>query len=358
MKPTKVLLLSLLLLAGLMLSACTGNASALASSWPGVTVDQTTAYIAYNQQVYAIDTTSRTEKWRFPAETNNNTTFYAGPVLTSDNQLIAGSYNHSLYSINPANGSQNWVFAGAKSRYIGSPLAGPDAIYAPNSDNSLYALDYSGNLLWSFKTGGPLWATPVSDPDCSCLFVPSMDHFLYSIDAKTGLQQWKSEDLGGSLVGTPAYVDGFLYAGTFNSEMLALDATNGKIVWRTKTDGWVWGGPLHHEGKLYFGDVNGSIYAIDVADGGISWKLTPDGPVSEPPLLTADGLYFSTQSGSLVALTLDGTIRWNIPVGGKLHTTPALAGELILAAPVGTDELFFAYNASGAQQWPYTIEKK
>ncbi len=233
-----------------------------------------------------------------------------------------------------------------------------NAIYAPNADNNLYAVDFSGKLLWTFATGGPLWAAPVSDPGCSCVFIPSMDHHIYSVDAASGQQNWKSEDLGGSVVGTPAYADGALYVGTFASEMVAVDAASGKILWRTPTTGWVWGGPRYQDGKLYFGDLTGNIYALDAASGTVDWKTQPDGPISDAPLLTSDGLYFSTQSGSLVAVDLAGAIRWTQPVGGKLHTSPASAGDLILAAPVGTDELLFAYNAAGTQQWPFILEQK
>jgi outer membrane protein assembly factor BamB len=359
MKPKKYLLPFVLLLAGLLLSACTGNSATLASSWPGVTVDQNTAYVAYNQHVYAIDLGNRTEKWRYPAEPDKNVFFYSSPAITSDGHLLAGGYDHVLYNLDMTNGTQTWAFKEAKNRFIGTPLIGAAAIYAPNADHKLYAMDFTGKLLWTFETGGPLWATPVSDPDCSCLFVPSMDHYLYSVNAETGVQQWKSDDLGGSLVGTPAYgPNDLLYVGTFAREMLAIDASNGKVVWRTPTTGWVWGGPLLQDGKLYFGDLEGVIYAMDAANGTILWQLQPDGPIAQPPLLTADELYFATQSGSLIAVSLDGTLNWNQPVGGKLYTSPVISGDLVLTAPVGADALFYAYNTAGVQQWPYIIEKK
>jgi len=87
---------------------------------------------------------------------------------------------------------------------------------------------------------------------------PSMDHRIYAIDAQTGKAKWQT-NVGGSMVGSPAYSSaGVLYIGTFNSEMLAVNADNGQILWQKPTDGWVWGGPVLKADKLYFGDLSGS----------------------------------------------------------------------------------------------------
>jgi len=351
-------LFPLLILLSILLSACTGGAATTASSWPGLAADQDTAYVAYNQHVHAISLANGSEKWRFPAESNNQTTFYASPVLSPDGQLLVGGYNNILYSLNPQNGTENWSFKNAKNRYIGSPLVAGDTILAPNADANLYAVDMKGNLRWSFKTEDAQWATPVADPDCDCVYLSSMDHSLYSISIQTGLQKWKTDDLGGSLVGKPAYgTDNTLYVGTFAKELLAIDAANGQIIWRTPTTGWVWGGPILSEGKLYFGDLSGAFYSLDASDGEVVWKIQPDGPISESPLLAEESIYFSSQAGTLYAVDLSGNIRWSKPTGGKLNTTPVSSGELILAAPTGIDELLFAFSLNGDQKWAYIPQK-
>ena len=65
------------------LSACAGGVTT-ATSWPGLTVDDKYAYVAYNTQVYAVDLVNGTERWRYPAEPDNNVTFYADPTLSED----------------------------------------------------------------------------------------------------------------------------------------------------------------------------------------------------------------------------------------------------------------------------------
>jgi outer membrane protein assembly factor BamB len=99
---------------------------------------------------------------------------------------LVGSYNNILHSIDPSNGQEKWSFAKATNRYIANPLITDKSIYAPTGGDILYALDLQGNLKWEYKTEGAVWAQPLYAPDCNCVYLPSMDHHLYAIDADTG----------------------------------------------------------------------------------------------------------------------------------------------------------------------------
>ena len=345
----------LLLLAGA-LSACSGGSFA-ATSWPGLVVADGIAYVAYNQHVYAIDATTGNEKWRFPEEADNKITFYAEPALTPDSQLVVGGYNNVLYSLNPETGQLNWRFEGAKNRFIGGPLVTDKGIYAPSADLKVYALDFESNLLWEYATQGPLWAQPASDSHCECIYLTSMDHYLYALDPESGALRWKSEDLNGAIVGTPAISDaGVIYVGSFASEMLALNAQNGAILWQTPTVGWIWSGPALVADRLYFGDLNGYFYALNATDGEIIWQLTPeqlDGPISGTPLVNEDRIYITTQSGSVFAVDTQGEMQWSQTVIGKLYGPPVDGGDAILVAPAESDNLLVALTESGAQKWVF-----
>lgn len=357
MKPKLKLLI--LILVAVFLSSCGGSATGAASSWAGLTADSETAYLAFNQHVYAINLSNGLEKWRFPAEGKAQIAYYAPPTLTPDGQLLVGDYVKSLHSLNPSTGQENWVFSEAADRYIGSPLAVDERIYAPNAGHQLYALDLRGNLIWTFTAKGPLWATPTSDADCECIYVASMDHHLYAIDAQTGNQKWVSEDLGGSIVSAPVFSDdGVLFIGTFASEILAIDAQNGNPVWRTPTEGWIWSELQLKDGSLYFGDLNGNLYAANAKTGEIIWKTPLGSSITESPLVTDELIFAATENGVLQALDMNGNQVWNKPFNGKLYTAPVKAGDLILVAPIGTDELLFALDSNGNQKWSFIPEKK
>ena len=355
----QTLILILILSAGV-LSACTGGAVGTASSWPGISADQENVYLAFEKNVYSINIGNGVENWRFPQEGKANVTYYAPPVLTEDGQLIVGDYVNILHSLNPATGQENWNFTEATDRYVGSPLAADGYIFAPNAANIMFALNSNGTKKWPFVTTGPLWAQPITSPECDCIYVPSMDHHVYAVNVETGAEEWQSENLGGSIVGSPALsADGVLYVGTFNSEVVALNAANGEVLWRVATSDWVWGGPILQEDRLYFGDLSGNIYALDAKTGAVIWQQQPGGPTTESPLVTENALYVTTDDGNLYAIDLDGTIRWNKTIVGQLHSSPVKAGDLILVAATKSDALIYAFDASGTQVWTFTpVEKK
>lgn len=356
MKSKYILITTLFLFLGSVLTACSGGAFA-ATSWPGLTVESDTAYLAYNTQVYAFNASNGSELWHFPEKADNKITFYATPTITPDGQLIVGGFDNILYSLNPSSGQINWQFTDAKNRFIGGPLATDQGIYAPNADKNLYALDLQGNLLWTYGTKDPNWAQPALGNQCNCIYLTSMDHYLYAINIKDGSLLWQSEDLDGAIVGTPAVSDkGVIYLGTFANEMLALNAQDGSQLWRTPVDGWVWSGPALDNDKLYFGDLNGNLYALNASDGNKLWQLTPDqldGPISGTPLVIDNNIYVTTQSGTIYALDTDGKIQWQQIVGGKLYGSPISAGDLIMVAPIETDNILVALTKSGAQQWAF-----
>ncbi len=348
-----------MLISAFILSGCAGGAATAASSWPGVSVDQDIAYVAYNQHVYAVDINTGLEKWRFPAEGNNNTTFYAPPALSPDNQLIVGGYNNTLYSLNPETGQESWTFTDATDRYIGSALVTEKGIYAPNANATLYALDTTGKLQWQFTTDEPQWAQPTSDPDCTCIYLSSMDHRIYSIDSQDSSLNWQTEPLGGSIVGSPMLSsEDVLYTGTFNSEILALDASNGQILWRSTTGNWVWGGPKLYDGIIYAGDLDGNFYALNADDGTVAWQIQPDAAITESPLITDEAIYISTESGTLYSVNHNGATRWTKEIGTSLHSSPVSAGDKILVAPTGGDELLIALDTNGNQLWTFIPENQ
>jgi len=236
-----------LLVAALLLTGCSG-AALTPSSWPGVAVDEGTAYVASNQAVYAIDLANGAERWRFPAEPDRAIAFYAPPLVTDDGLIILGGFNNTVYAIHASDGRQAWTFADAKDRYVGGASQAGELILVPSSDHTLYALQRaSGALVWAFETGAPLWAAPLVDGEV--VYLPSQDHTLYALEGRTGKLLW-SEDLGGALSDTPVLAGGLLLAGTFGQGLISLDPRTGARDWAVTTAGWVWGNPAVDDAEV------------------------------------------------------------------------------------------------------------
>jgi len=341
-----------LLLLGLLLTACGSGVGAV--SWPGITIDEEsgTAYVAYNQAVYALQIENGAQRWRFPAENQANFTTFAPPQLTEDGQLLVSGYDQTLYSVNPENGNPGWTFAGATNRFIGSPLVAAGLIYAPNSDNRLYTLATNGELQWTFSSQQPLWSQPILVDEM--LIVSSMDHNVYGVDTGSGEQIW-SLDAGGAMVSNPTLGEGgIVYVGTLNRQVLAIDSSRGRLIWSHDAPDWVWGAPTYFDGQLFAGDLTGTVIVLDAATGQELWSVDTEGAITGSPLVMNDHIYVVNENGQVISFTLDGTIQWTQTIEAKLYGSPVAAGNLILVG-VGTSEaLVVALDENGDTAWTFT----
>jgi outer membrane protein assembly factor BamB len=355
----KYFLILLLALIALSLSSCTGR-RVVATGWSEITLKEDVAYFSYGPQVYALNLKNGTQKWLYPAEPETGVDFYAAPVFADNGtQLIVASYDSNLYSIDPATGRKIWSFTNAENRYIASPLVTDLGIFAPSSDNKLYAVDLNGIPLWEpFETGEPIWASPAWSESCGCIYLASMDHILYAINPETGSLVWKTEDLGGPIVSKPAVSEsGLVIVSTFNDEVVALDEKSHRVEWRFNTSDWAWASPVIDGEQVYVSDLSGTFYALELESGNLLWQLQPGGSIVSAPLVQDGQIYFSTDASSLVVISTDGVVQRNLPIEGKLFASPASDGDIIVLAPSEAEFFLIGLNQNGIQIWGYPPAK-
>lgn len=355
----RLTLISFVLLGAILLSACASGATS--TSWPGLAADSTNAYLADGNEVYAVRLSDGAKVWQYPDKAGTPK-FFAAPVLSPDGQLLVGSAgtDDALVSLDPATGKEKWVapFAGAKDKWIASPLVVGDMIYAPNNDGILYVLKLAtGELRWSLPISHSLWAAPASNG--KLIFVTSLDHFVYAIDPQARKIAWKV-DMGGSVPGSPSVsADGAtLYVGAFTKKVSAINAADGKIRWTADTKDWVWDAPALDGDTVYAADISGYIYSLGAPNGKNAWpEIQPDGPITASPVILSDGtVVVVTESGLAYAFDRVSGKAWGVGtnIGGKIYTTPVLSGDLILVAPLGADSLLVALNKAGNVVWKFT----
>jgi len=359
----KFVLVIMILLGAVLLTACAGGA-VRGTSWPGLTADGTTAYLADGPFVYAVNLKDGKEVWRYPAERNAKLAFYSTPLVTPDGLVVVGSAgsDYSLIALDPTdiNGTTNapaeaWRFTGARDHWRAAPLALNNKLYAPNSDGSLYILDLqdgqSVKKAEVVNLDGRLWAQPTTDGER--VYVTSLDHSVIAIDANTYAILWH-EDLGGALPGSAVLgEDGALYVGSLASQLERFDPASGKHQPVLDAANWVWSTPSLDGDTLYFSDVDGNFYSFDVATRKLNWKVQPDGPITASPLIQNDHVLLATESGSVFAVDREGKVLWSQAIGGKIYTTPVAAGDLILVAPLETEFYLAALDPNGRQVWTF-----
>jgi len=80
----------------------------------------------------------------------------------------------------------------------------------------------------------------------------------------------------GTRASAPVIAAGMVFAADVDGHAVcAMNAADGKIVWRFTAEGRVDSPPTYYQGLLLFGSRDGSVYCLRAADGALVWRLLP-----------------------------------------------------------------------------------
>jgi outer membrane protein assembly factor BamB len=247
-----------------------------------------------------------------------------------------------------------------------APAPGPHGdVYVVTEAGALHALGPDGRMRWSAVVGG---AGHFSAP--SVTVIPGgrvhvvFDRYLYAFDAGGSLS-WKWTAPGG-VTATPAFDDsGRVFVMTNNSELWAVSEQASELWRRTLcgvTGGGTWPGPACNGRGLVYAVCKGSeIHGVDAASGEVAWSVPANDRMESTPVVGADGAgYFASTGGWVFAINPDGSQRWLASVApppGKIAMVDApLAiaddGSVIVAPRHGS---LYALSADGEVKWDVPI---
>ena len=75
-----------------------------------------------------------------------------------------------------------------------------------------------------------------------------------------------------------------------------------KIKWQFHTKGQVFSSPAVASGYLYVGSSDHFLYAIEAATGSLKWKFKTDGRITSSPAVSAGVIYIASTDGNIYAL--------------------------------------------------------
>ena len=82
------------------------------------------------------------------------------------------------------------------------------------------------------------------------------------------LWSFKCED---EIRGTPTLFQGTLYIGSYDNNLYALDAADGKFQWKYPTDGGIVSRPALFEGNVYVGSEDKRLHVVSARSGKVVW---------------------------------------------------------------------------------------
>ena len=188
--------------------------------------------------------------------------------------------------------------------------------------------------------------------------------------------KWKFTTKG-QVLSSPAVADGYLYVGSSDHSLYALDAATGVLKWKFKTDGRITSSPAVSAGLVYFGSYDSNFYAVDAATGQLKWKFKTAGerryaaphihgaePTAETmpdpfdfylssPVVASGAVYFGSGDTNIYALdAATGGLKWKFKTGDVVHASPAISDGTLF---VGSwDSYFYALDAAtGKEKWRF-----
>ena len=189
-------------------------------------------------------------------------------------------------------------------------------------------------IKWQFHTDGAVISSPVIAG--GMLFAGSSDHFLYALDAESGVFKWKFK-AESRITSSPAVSAGLVLFGSYDGNFYAVDAATGKLRWRFQTGG---------ERRFAAKHLHGSLPAAEVMPDPFDFYLSS-------PVITGGAVYFGSGDTNIYALDLaTGKLKWKFKTGDVVHATPAIADGVLY---VGSwDSYFYALDAAtGAEKWRF-----
>ncbi|MDF2495868.1 PQQ-like beta-propeller repeat protein [Sphingomonas sp.] len=224
------------------------------------------------------------------------------------------------------------------------------------------ALSGSPSRLWSASINGGsnrqrLGAAPVIAE--GRVFVVDVEARVHSFAADTGASQWSTDLSNGdanksALFGGGASFDsGRVYATDGLGDVVALNATDGTVVWRSKPGGPLRGAPTVANGQVYVLSQDNQLFALDQNDGKVVWTATASVETQgvfgvAAPAAAAGTVVAGFSSGELNAYRYEnGRTLWQDALSRTSASTSVSSLADIDADPVIADGRVYAVGQGG-----------
>jgi outer membrane protein assembly factor BamB/tRNA A-37 threonylcarbamoyl transferase component Bud32 len=207
--------------------------------------------------------------------------------------------------------------------------------------------------LWAFQCEDELRGAPAYYE--AAVYIGSYDHNLYAINASDGKMNWKYATDGG-VVTRPAAFEGNIFVGSEDQRLHAISARTGKVVWTYYTEGRVHSSPRIAEGHIFFGSDDESIHAVNLSTGRAAWHFDTAAPVRSTPFVSQDQVYVGCDSGEFYCLNFSGELKWSYKAKMAIISSPWEADGVVYFTSM--DSSLYAVDAKqGWVLWRFRMGK-
>ena len=251
------------------------------------------------------------------------------PAVTSSGHVIFAQGDGAISCCNISDGKIVWQYVpkddeknsdvDAHEDILDGTEAGGGRIYASKGDRKLYAHDEkNGKVLWTYEVSDQGIRNVPSYYDGQ-VFLGEYNGLFTIVDAKTG-KRIGGGGAGGA-INTPVVNNGNVYFSSWDGSVSAVKIKGIEPLWTVKVGDPVTTEPTVSEGIVVVGTGRGNIVALNANDGKEIWRYATDiknGEISTAPLIGDSVVIAGADSGSVCV--------FNAKTGALLHTIPELNG--------------------------------
>lgn len=161
------------------------------------------------------------------------------------------------------------------------------------------------------------------------------------------------DDIGGGF----SMDDKFLYTGSNNGELFALNKLNGKKEWIFNSGGRIFSTPAISDNRIIFGSTTGKVYCINKA-GKELWTFTSERPVVSSPLIKGNRVFVGFSDGTFRCLDMQtGKIIWEFNGIGEGFVQTALLYQNNVYFGAWNSTFYALDQETGKLKWNWKIKR-
>lgn len=206
-----------------------------------VTIENSIAYIGASDHTFrAVNIRTGEVKWAFAGVRG----YIETKPLVTDNKVIFGAWDNTLYALNKADGKELWKWTGGLTRMHFSPaavwpVAADGKVFITDPQRAMTAIDIeTGNTVWRTFQSMVRETIGLSE-DKERIYSKTLNDSIvcYSTKGDQPHKLWAS-NVGFGYEHAPSMQvekNGVVFGSTKEGLIFALEATTGKVLWKHKT---------------------------------------------------------------------------------------------------------------------------
>jgi outer membrane protein assembly factor BamB len=254
-------------------------------------------------------------------------------VVGYEENVIFGTSNGTLYSLDPGDGGLNWKRTIGASIYS-TPTIDTEiqVVYVGDDSGRITSIDLengSVNWVWRSDSGDKIQSSPMVDENGNIVF-GSDDSYLYSL-YPNGTLAWRFEGCSGWVYTSPSTLDDMIFFGSCDGNMRAVSSDVGIEIWNFSTQ-FIPSSPAIFDDRVYFGSYESEMFCLDAHTGEKIWNTTMGGDVHSSPSVSEELVVVGCNDGLLYSLDREnGNIIWTLDLGpGDLETSPVISRDMVV----------------------------